>query len=85
MWEEKTRGIKRIQNTKLLGGIAMTEYEKYLLDELDRVKKENHSLEVELVNAKQTVMKVGRESAELRRKNMELSEYINFLNSKEEL
>ena len=44
MWEEKTRGIKRIQNTKLLGGIAMTEYEKYLLDELDRVKKENHSL-----------------------------------------
>lgn len=63
----------------------MTEYEKYLLDELDRVKKENHSLEVELVNAKQTVMKVGRESAELRRKNMELSEYINFLNSKEEL
>lgn len=63
----------------------MTEYEKYLLDELDRVKKENHSLEVELVNAKQTVMKAGRESAELRRKNMELSEYINFLNSKEEL
>ena len=63
----------------------MTEYEKYLLDELDRVKKENNNLEVELVNAKQTVMKVGRESAELRRKNMELSEYINFLNSKEEL
>lgn len=63
----------------------MTEYEKYLLDELDRVKEENHSLEVELVNAKQIVMGVERESAELRRKNMELSEYINFLNSKEEL
>ena len=63
----------------------MTEYEKYLLDELDSVKKENHSLEVELVNAKQIVMRVERESAELRRKNMELSEYINFLNNKEEL
>lgn len=63
----------------------MTEYEKYLLDELDRVKKENHILEVELVNAKQIVMRVERESAKLRRKNMELSEYINFLNSKEEL
>lgn len=63
----------------------MTEYEKYLLDELDRVKEKNHSIEVELVNAKQVVMRVERESAELRRKNMELSEYINFLNNKEEL
>lgn len=63
----------------------MTEYEHYLLGKLHKLKEENHSLEVELVNIKKLVMKESRELASLRKLNHELSEYINFLNSKEEL
>ena len=63
----------------------MTEYEHYLLDKLHKLREENHNLEVELVNTKKLVMKESRESASLRKINHELSEYINFLNSKEEL
>lgn len=63
----------------------MTEYEHYLLDQLHNLREENHSLEVELINIKKLVMKESRELASLRKINHELSEYINFLNSKEEL
>ena len=35
----------------------MTEYERYLLDKLHKLKEENHSLEAELVNAKKLVIK----------------------------
>lgn len=63
----------------------MTEYERYLLDQLHKLREENHSLEVELINIKKLAMKESRELASLRKVNHELSEYINFLNSKEEL
>lgn len=66
-----------------MGGIIMTEYEDYLLDKLHKLKEENHSLEVELVNTKKLVMKESSELANLRKINHELSEYINFLNSKD--
>ena len=63
----------------------MTEYEHYLLNQLHKLREENHSLEVELINIKKLAMKESRELASLRKLNHELSEHINFLNSKEEL
>lgn len=62
----------------------MTEYEKYLLDELDRVQNEKKELKLELFYLQQAFMTEAQETARLRKLNHELSTHIDYLKNKEE-
>lgn len=59
----------------------MTNYEKYLLNELTRLREDNHELRMKLRNELGENLLNQEELERLRHVNIELSEKINRLNN----